>query len=457
MSQPSNPAQPPQPPQPKFDPAASHQQRPKVRALRGVPVEAQDQTGKKFQMLGLADARQISDRMVVVPPAAQLVIPLMDGSRGLDQIVTEVGRGLNREILENMIAQLDDAGLLEGPKFEAILADARQQFDASSVLPPAGTAAFADALVAQKVGQQATEEDRASKGPEFMREIFDAWMSESLKAVPNPSFDELPKAVVAPHLDYPRGWMNYAATYGRMRVCDRPDRVVILGTNHFGMGTGVVGCDKGFQTPLGTCEIDTGILSAMRASIGERLFTNRYDHEREHSIELHVPWIQHVFGKDGFGRYPTVFAALVHDPAVNNGASYDGKGVALDEFVKAMKAAIAGQPGKTLVVSSADLSHMGPAFGDQKPLIGDEPEVEAERNRIVQQDMQLLEHVVKNDPQGLIGVMAWQQNSTRWCSLGNLCAALMITEPSSVELLNYAGAIDSQGLAFVSSASLVMK
>lgn len=320
MSQPSNPAQPPQPPQPKFDPAASHQQRPKVRALRGVPVEAQDQTGKKFQMLGLADARQISDRMVVVPPAAQLVIPLMDGSRGLDQIVTEVGRGLNREILENMIAQLDDAGLLEGPKFEAILADARQQFDASPVLPPAGTAAFADALVAQKVGQQATEEDRASKGPEFMREIFDAWMSESLKAVPNPSFDELPKAVVAPHLDYPRGWMNYAATYGRMRVCDRPDRVVILGTNHFGMGTGVVGCDKGFQTPLGTCEIDTGILSAMRASIGERLFTNRYDHEREHSIELHVPWIQHVFGKDGFGRYPTVFAALVHDPAVNNGA-----------------------------------------------------------------------------------------------------------------------------------------
>ena len=49
------------PPAPKFDPAAPHMQRPKIRNLRGFPVNGTDPQGKQVTMLGLADARQISD------------------------------------------------------------------------------------------------------------------------------------------------------------------------------------------------------------------------------------------------------------------------------------------------------------------------------------------------------------------------------------------------------------
>lgn len=440
-----------------FDPNAPHQQTPKVRALRGFPVEAQDPQGNKHQMLGLADARQISEKMCIVAPATQLVLPMMDGTRTLDQIVAQVGRGLTRQIMEGIVAQLDDAALLEGPRYQELLAKSRAEFDATDVLPPASTAAFADMLVVQALGKDATEAQKAEQGPKKLREMFDRWIAEVLKNVENPSLNELPKAIVAPHLDYPRGWLNYAATYGRLRVCDKPDRVIILGTNHFGMGTGVVVCDKGYQTPLGTCAVDHAIVSALRAELGELAFAHRYDHEREHSIELHIPWIQHVFGGSSGTKFPTVVGILVHDPTVNNGASYDGSGVSFDALVKALKNAIASAPGKTLIVSSADLSHVGAAFGDQKPLAGENPEAEAERNRVVEHDMQMLDLVAKKDVQGLIGSMSWQQNPTRWCSIGNLCATLQTVEPQEVQMLNYAAAIDPQGMAMVSSVAMIMR
>jgi predicted class III extradiol MEMO1 family dioxygenase len=382
---------------------------------------------------------------------------MMDGSRGVDEIVAQVGRGLTKDIMQGLVAQLDDAGLLEGPTFDAMLARTRSEFDSSDVLPPGGTAQFADMLVMQQLGQGATEEQKAEHGPRKLREAFDTWMSEALKNAPTPSFDALPKAVVAPHLDYSRGWLNYAHVYGRMRVVDRPDRVVILGTNHFGMGTGVVGCDKGYESPLGVSRVDQEIVDSLRKTLGDAIFEHRYDHEREHSIELQIPWVQHVFGKNDRGEYPKVFAALVHDPAVNNGESYDGKGVALEPFVSALKATLAKLPGRTLVISSADLSHCGPAFGDPKPLAGETEEVQQARNQIVQHDLQMLETVVQRKPQELIGAMAWQQNPTRWCSTGNIVATLMVTEPAEVELLNYAAAMDQQGMTMVSCAALAMR
>lgn len=407
-------------------------------------------------VLGLADARQISERVVFTAPAVQAILPLMDGSRELDQIVSQVGRGLTREMLQQLVAQLDDAALLEGPVFDELLAKTRAAFDADPMLPPAASAQFAEAVVMQAHWGKATPEQLEAEGPARVREQFDAWMKQALEKAENPSFDALPRAIVAPHIDYGRGWMNYAAVYGRMRVCDRPDRVVVLGTNHFGMGTGVVGCDKGYRTPLGDCETDTQLLELLKSRLGDQFLEHRYDHENEHSVELQVPWIQHVFGKGEDGRYPMVFGVLVHDPAVNNGEPYDGKGVSLAAFVAAMKEILPGLPGTTLIISSADLSHCGPAFGDQRPLAAQDEQTEALRRQIVETDMQNLRMVGENKPRELISAMQWSQNPTRWCSTGNLCAGLMITEPKTVSLLNYAAAIDGQGMTFVSSVAMAM-
>lgn len=452
--------EPHQPPSPRFNPAASHHTNPKIRRVRGFPLQAKNTEGQTQTMLGLADAQQISDKMIATLPAAQLILPLMDGSRGVDEIVTAVGRGLNRGFLEQLIAQLDDAGLLEGPTFTALYEKVKADFDSSENLPPGSTAQFADALVVQAIGQEATEAQRDELGPTKVREMFDRWIDEALKSAHDPAFDTLPKAIMAPHVDYGRGWQNYAGVYGRLRTVDRPDRVVIMGTNHFGFSSGVCGCDKGLTTPLGVCPLDRPLFDAIVQHLGpqgaERYLRHKYDHEREHSIELHIPWIQHCIGPDEAGGYVPVVAALIHDPTVNAGASYDGQGLDLDPFVDALRAAIGSVGGRTLIVSSADLSHCGPTFGDQQPLAGDSPAAAGARDRVLKHDREMLKLVAEGKPDDLVASMSWQQNPTRWCSIGNIVATMRVTAATDIRLLSYAGAMDPQGLSFVSHAAAAM-
>ncbi|RMH10487.1 MAG: AmmeMemoRadiSam system protein B [Planctomycetota bacterium] len=446
---------------PPYDASLPHHLHAKLRRVRGFPIPAQTPDGKQQMLLGLADAQQISERMVATVPAAQQILPLLDGQHTPEEIAAKIGKGLSSEFVENLIAQLDHAGLLHGPVFDAMLAKMREDFDSLDHLPPGSTAQVAEALAAQSLGQDADEKARLEAAPDKLREAMDQWIDQALAKAENPSFDRLPRAIVAPHIDYPRGWINYGAIWGRLRVCDRPDRVVILGTNHFGQATGVAGCDKGYETPLGLCPLDRALVDVLCAKLGEedsaKLFEHRFDHEREHSIELQIPWVQHCLGKDDAGNYCPVFGVLVHDPAINNGESYDGRGLGLEPFVAAMKQALAELGGRTLVVSSADLSHVGPAFGDQRKLAGDDEEAVAFRNKVAAHDREMLKYVTENRPGDLVSSMAWQQNPTRWCSTGSLVATLQIVEPTKVELLSYAAAMDQQGASMVSQAALAME
>jgi AmmeMemoRadiSam system protein B len=456
----------------KYDGSKPHLVKPRLRAIRGFGAQREGQ-----QLLGLADARQISEKVVFTAPAAQFILPHLDGTNDLDAVVRKVNEQvaqaaakqgakvqgkLERDFLEQFVAQLDDAGLLEGPSFDALLSKVREQFDSQPNLPPSVTANFADILAMQELGQDADDSAKAEIGGTKMREQFDKWIDEALKSSDKPSFDHLPAAIIAPHLDYGRGWINYAQVYGRMRVVDKPDRIIILGTNHFGSGTGVVGCDKGFETPLGVSPLADDVLASLRRRLGEdgerRLLKDKYDHEREHSIELQIGWIQHVFGPqpgDVEGKHIPVFAALVHDPARNSGQSYDDMGLAFDPFVDALKQTISELPGKTLVISSADLSHVGPAFGDRVQLHGDDktnPQGVAARNSVVQQDQQMVRMIAEAKPDELIASMAWQGNPTRWCSVGNIAATLKAVDatPERTKVLNYLAAMDQQGMALVS-------
>lgn len=437
-----------------FDPNMPHLQRPRLRPVRGFPAQMQNGT----TMLGLSDVRQVSDKMVFAPMAAQGLLPLLNGEKSVPEIVAQFGQGLGIDHLQGFVAQLDNAGLLFGPTFDAMLAEMRADFDHSQNLPPAATAALTDSLVTQKLGQEATDEQKASEAPAALREALDHWMEKALEGEANNRFESLPKAVLVPHVDYPRGWLNYGAVWGRFRGLNRPDRVVILGTNHFGMGTGVTACDKGYQTALGICPVDAKLLAALKTRLGAeapKLLENRYDHEREHSIELQIPWIQHCLGTDAGGGFVPVLGILVHDPVVNNGESYDGKGLGFTPFVEALTAALGDVGGTTLIVSSADLSHVGPMFGDEQSLAGESPEVEQMRTQVLHHDRDMLNLFGENKPDELIAAMAWQQNPTRWCSVGNMVAALKIARPDKVQLVKYMAAMDPQGMGMVSSAGAV--
>lgn len=457
-----NPQQ-PAPNFPPFDPNAQHQQRPRLRPIRGFPVQVKD---RDQPMLGLADARQISSKIVVTTPAAQAILPHMTGEHDIESIVSRVNESvqgqsntrLERKTLEQFVAQLDDAALLEGPTFERLYEELKSDFDSKEILPPSTTAQIADALVQQEHGEGTTDEQKKAEGPEKLAKTMDEWIDKSLEKAQDPSFDRLPRAIIAPSIEFSRGWVNYATVYGRMRVVDKPDRVIVLGTNHFGSSSGVCGCDKGYETPLGVSSLDEGFRATLNDKLGaenaEKLYASRYDHEREHSIEHQIVWVQHVFGAGADG--PKVWGALIHDPTRNAGESYDGKGLGMDPFVEALRQAIESSDGKTLVIASVDLSHIGPMFGDRQSVAGDEQTNEAGvrmRNRAVEHDRAMLQMLSEGKVDEMVASLAWQKNPTRWRGVGPLTAAARATLPGEVRMLNYMAAIDQQGMAMISSCS----
>ncbi len=442
-------------PAPQFDPSSPFHTRPKLRPIRGFPVESE---GRK--MLGVSDSRQISDRMVVVPFEFGGVMPLIDGTRGIEEIAETFGQGLGVEHVEGLIAQLDHAGLLVSPVSDAMIAQMKAEFDAAETLPPAATAALTDLLVSRRVGEEATQEQKDSLAAEVLREALDGWIAQALEKEPDKKLTALPRAIMVPHLDYPRGGLSYAVVWGKLRGVARPDRIVILGTNHFGAGTGVTICDKGYETALGTSPVDTAFLAALRNRLGPegaaRAMEHRLDHEREHSIELQVPWIQHCLGPDAQGRHIPVLGILVHDPLVNQGESYDGKGLGLSPFVEALRLAMSDVGGTTLIVASADLSHTGPMFGDRVVLQGEEAVVRQFRGRVTAHDQAMLKLIGEAKADDLITAMSWQQNPTRWCSIGNIVATMKTIRPSTVRVLRYSVAIDPEGMAMVTCAGAIM-
>ena len=141
----------------------------------------------------------------------------------------------------------------------------------------------------------------------------------------------------------------------------------------------------------------------------------------------------------------------------NEGAAYDDNGVGSGEFIAALKTAIARSPGKTLVICAAELSHVGPAFGDQVRLVKDNPQADEFRKRVVQQDQTLLQSFAQGTVDEVVNQLAWSQNSNRWSGVGPMVVTAKAVGADEVRLLNYMGASDEQGMTMVTTFAGVVK
>jgi len=88
--------------------------------------------------------------------------------------------------------------------------------------------------------------------------------------------------------------------------------------------------------------------------------------------------------------------------------------------------------------------------------VGEDEKVVDARSRVFNHDRELLGLYVQGKTDEMLASMAWQQNPTRWCSLGNMLATAALTAPSKVEVFNYAAAMDQQGTTMVSSCSAAL-
>lgn len=386
------------------------------------PVEAFGIPGETGQ-IGLRDRSGLSDVVITVSPAALQLIGMMDGSNTLAQIAAEFesqfGQPVKPETLQGIVRHLDEAHLLEGARFEDHYDSLVTQYRAKGI----------------RSMDRAAELEVTADGRVFLEMIRDHGATSLQPKV---------RGLIAPHLDYARGGPCYGQAYSMLRERPAPQRVIILGTNHFGRATGVVSTASDFQTPLGVTKCDRGFLDAMEARCGD-LRRFELDHAREHSIELQVAWLQFLLGAETFSIVPF----LCPDPCGPTGtAPRDGKGVDLRHFADALAEQLASAKGETLVIAGADFSHVGGSFGDERDL--DDAFLEEVR----QADRRALDHLELGDPDGFVRTIAEQENPTRICSAGCMFALATALPGARGRVLRYHQAVDREEQCCVTCAAV---
>lgn len=147
------------------------------------------------------------------------------------------------------------------------------------------------------------------------------------------------RGCVVPHA----GWMYSGhvagAVYASLEI---PARCILLGPRHFPRGEAMAILSEGsWRTPLGEAQIDTELAAELMRAC-PRLREDAVAHEREHSLEVQIPFLQQL--APGFQFVPVALAADRY-PVIEE------LGHAVAKVVTAHAAE------RVLVIASTDMNH----------------------------------------------------------------------------------------------------
>jgi len=112
--------------------------------------------------------------------------------------------------------------------------------------------------------------------------------------------------LLCPHAGYIYSGPVAAHSYYNLAMDGKPEVVVILGPNHWGMGSALAMMKEGsWRTPLGDVEIDGEVAQQILQS-SRIVDVDDSAHAREHSIELQLPFLQYLYGSE-FKLVPVSF------------------------------------------------------------------------------------------------------------------------------------------------------
>ena len=164
-------------------------------------------------------------------------------------------------------------------------------------------------------------------------------------------------AVVVPHAGYEYSGPVAAHSYLHASSLPDPDLIVIVGPNHYGVGSGVAVFGEGaWETPLGKVRIDSQAATELLEDC-DIAADDSEAHRLEHSLEVQVPFLQHVYG-DSVPILP--ICLLFQDIDTTN--------------VLARSLARLVEDRRALLVASSDFTHYEPAAAAKRKdsvLIGD--------------------------------------------------------------------------------------
>ena len=157
------------------------------------------------------------------------------------------------------------------------------------------------------------------------------------------------KACVCPHAGYAYSGPIAAHSFLDISQVETPELVVIVGPNHYGLGSGVATYGEGeWETPLGKVRVDRDA-SKRIVELCAFVDVDPEAHRREHSIEVQLPFLQRIYG--GSFSFLPISLAFQHKAIARD----LGKGLA--ELLKEAAEADVS----SVLIASSDLTHYEPA------------------------------------------------------------------------------------------------
>jgi hypothetical protein len=395
--------------------------------LRSIEVRQVVHQGRQGYLL--RDPLQISDQVLIIPLTFGPALALCDGMHHRDQLKAACGLLTHNgqpDYVDELLNALDDALMLETPRYTATLADMQANYRAAAFRPMS----HADAVY--------------PADPTQLQRMIDDFIAE---AGPHAPLDA-GVGIFSPHIDYARGGKVYAAVWQRAaQLAREAERVVLLATDHYGDEGSLTLTRQHYATPFGVLPTAQAAVDQLVAAIGEEAaFAGELRHRQEHSIELVAVWLHAMRAGRPVELVPILCGSFGHfvrgdaDPATDPSLT----------AVTAVLRELLARP-KTLVVVSGDLAHVGPAFGGRAI-------TQPGRERVKAADQHLLDALCAGDPHAFFGAIAQIEDRHNVCGLPPGYLALQALAANQGELVAYEQCpADEQQTSFVSIGGVVLR
>ncbi len=338
--------------------------------------------------------------------------------------------------IRELVEQLDRSLALEGPAFDAAV---RSFYDAEE-----RPAALAGMSYASEPDRLRADLDRFFRGRDGAGKL----------ALPPPAAREERlteakprlRAIVSPHIDFPRGGSVYTWAYKALVEQSDADVFVILGVAHQLCRRRFVLTRKDFATPLGVATTDRPYVDRLAEAAGSHLFDDELTHRSEHSIEFQAVFLKHVLGDRPFTIVPILVGSF-HDLMKRRADPITDPEVG--RFIRALREAEKSSGRKVAYIGGIDLCHVGPEFGDPGRVD------DALQGQVREFDHAMLARAEAVDPVGWFRTASAVGDRWRVCGLAAAYTMLQVLGPSRGELLKYNQAVDDRKTCCVSFASMV--
>jgi AmmeMemoRadiSam system protein B len=317
---------------------------------------AEDDSEEGETVVVIEDPEGLAPKPAALSMWAYALASLFDGRRNARQAVEAFAEKFKQPVpIEHALdlqLELDKALFLYSTRFEKVLKrQIRSYLDEDQRAPShAGTAYPSD--------------------PDALVETVNAFFTspDGPGALPDPATAAPPvdtvRAMMLPHVDLRVGGATYAHGYAELLKKCQADLFIILGVAHQAPADALYYVSrKNFATPLGIAKTERGIAERLQKAAETEVALAELAHRLEFSVEFQVVMLSALMQryKRDFEIVPVVcgsadlFIGSDADPFNSDAFTY---------FVDALRNELEKSKRKWCVLSSVDLTHVGPEFGN---------------------------------------------------------------------------------------------